>query len=405
MRGMMLWGVVMSMALGSAAQAQRLGPEPRRKRSSFVADTNDAMALYDWALARVERDAGAAADAFYWAARINPAYAEPLYGLRAAILLRDPGLLQRRMNVGRRGPSREVRQVDSLLLRALMINPFLYQRLDRLLLITYIRNETQRGMTASDPEAHPGRLDFAIEAYLRAAGPEIKGWLAYSDGDFNGALAFYRDVERAAREKAPIRIDRARIFGMQGQVDSAVAAFQGALTELREKEDKDLVYLYNSKAMLEHSVATLLEGQDDVDGAREAYGRALEEDLAFYPAHVRLGLLALGKGDTTTALSELSLAAQVAGDEPWVRFTYGFALAVTQQVDRAIEELTKATQLEPLYAMPHAILGQLWEQKADAPRALAAYEAFLARASRRDPQREKVNVRLEEVRAYIRPRS
>jgi len=63
----------------------------------------------------------------------------------------------------------------------------------------------------------------------------------------------------------------------------------------------------------------LLEQHDRVSEAREAYGRALQEDIAFYPAHVRLGLLALNAKDTSTAISELDLAAQVAGTEPYVR--------------------------------------------------------------------------------------
>jgi tetratricopeptide (TPR) repeat protein len=161
--------------------------------------------------------------------------------------------------------------------------------------------------------------------------------------------------------------------------------------------------IYNSKAMLEHSIATLLEGRDEKAAAREAYGRALQEDLAFYPAHVRIGLLALGERDTTAALTELELATQVAVDDPYVRYTYAYALASTQQVDKAMEELTKAVTMEPLYALPHALLGRLWEQKHDAAKAAASYEAFLARASRRDPQRAEVTERLADVKSYIKP--
>ncbi len=403
-RGVLAGFLSLFVVWAPMAEAQRLGPEPKRKRGTFVADSNDARALYDWGLQQVERDPGSAADAFYWSARLNPAYAEPLYGRRSALLLANQGLLSRAMNRGRRSPPRELRQLDSLVLRALALNPFLYRRLDRAILVTYIRNESVRGASTSDAAvSDPGLLNFAIERYLREAGPEMRGWLAYSEGDFSTALALYGEVERSRKEKADPRIDRGRIFGMRGDADSAVGQFQAALAELRAKEDKDLVYIYNSKAMLEHSIATLLETRNDADGAREAYGRALQEDLAFFPSHVRLGLLLLSRGDTAAAMSELETAAQVAPDEPWVRFTLGYALAATGQVDRAIEELTKATQLEPLYALPHAILGRIWERKADAAKAIAAYEAFLARAAMTDLQRADVTQRLAEVRAFIRP--
>lgn len=153
--------------------------------------------------------------------------------------------------------------------------------------------------------------------------------------------------------------------------------------------------------MIEHSIGTLLEGADDRAGAREAYGRALQEDLAFYPAHVRLGLLAISLGDTTAALSELETAAQVAGDEPWVRYSYGYALALAGQADAAFEQLTKATELEPLYARPYPTIAKIWERRGDAAKAAAAYQAFLARASANDVQRAAVNEALENLKPYL----
>jgi hypothetical protein len=42
----------------------------------------------------------------------------------------------------------------------------------------------------------------------------------------------YAAAEKTAKFKADFRIERGRIFGMTGQVDSALAQFQLALTEL-----------------------------------------------------------------------------------------------------------------------------------------------------------------------------
>src|SRR5262249_54966945 len=157
---------------------------------------------------------------------------------------------------------------------------------------------------------------------------------------FADALDEYAQAMKGEREKAPYRIERARIFGMRGQADSAIAEFSLALEEMRKAEGKAFAYPYNSKAAIEYSIGTLLEAQDRLKEAREAYGRALQEDIAFYPAHLRLGLLAVSAHDTANAISELDLAAQLAGTEPYVRYTYGFTLASVGHADDAIKQLT-----------------------------------------------------------------
>ena len=184
---------------------------------------------------------------------------------------------------------------------------------------------------------------------------------------------------------------------MTGQVDSALAQFQLALTELRSHDTEDLVYFYDSKALFEHTIGMLLEQENDFAGAREAYARALQEDLAFYPAHQRLGLLALGMHDTTTALSELDLAVQIAGDEPFLRYVYGWALAAAGKYQEASEQLKQAVTIEPYFALPQVTLGRVYEQLFDGKSAQAAYTAFLALASQKDPQRELARTRLREV--------
>lgn len=73
------------LAASHALAAQRLGPAEVRPRLRDVADTNDAQAYYDLGLSIIERDPGQAAAAFYWAARINPAWGDPLYARRAAL--------------------------------------------------------------------------------------------------------------------------------------------------------------------------------------------------------------------------------------------------------------------------------------------------------------------------------
>jgi cytochrome c-type biogenesis protein CcmH/NrfG len=63
--------------------------------------------------------------------------------------------------------------------------------------------------------------------------------------------------------------------------------------------------------------------------------------------------------------------------------------------------LTKAVTLEPYFALPQVALGQVYERLNDAKNAQAAYAAFLARASQRDPQRPFAATRLREVTDFI----
>ena len=176
-------------------------------------------------------------------------------------------------------------------------------------------------------------------------------------GNFEGALQKYGQAIEEGRETAGYHLERARILGMRNEVESAVAEFQMALGELRQKDEKSLVVLYDSKALAEYSIATLLEGAGNAQKARDAYGRALQEDLAYYPAHMRLGLLALSQGDTTAAMSELALASDIATDDPYVHYMNGWVLGKAKHTTEAVAELTKATTLEPYYALPNLVLG------------------------------------------------
>jgi tetratricopeptide (TPR) repeat protein len=392
--------VLATLALSAAAlpplahplTAQRLGPPMSRPKLRDVTDTNDAQAYYNAGLNSFRNDPFYAGAAFYWAARIDPSWGDPLYARRAALLAQKQNLLTALMNgSSRRSRSKELQALDSLQARALMLNPFMFRRLDEQLFMTYL--------TGGDRTAN---LSFEISTWMMQAPPATRGWYAYSLGQFDRALKFYADAMDREREKAWLHIERARILGMRNDVDNAVAEFTLALEELRKKDDKSLVVLYDSKAQAEFSMAVLLEGAGQMDLARDAYGRALQEDLAYYPAHMRLGLLALGQGDTTAAMSELALAAQIASGEPLIRYMNGYVLGAAKHPEEAIVELKKAVELEPYYALPNLVLGAQYEALSKGPEALAAYQRFLATASARDPQRGYAERRVEDIKEFLK---
>lgn len=382
-------GLITAIALDAGMLgAQRLGPPPKRGRAGMVADTNDALAFANLARPLITKDAATAADAFYWAARLDPMRGEHIYGYAMATVARSPSILRNYMRSRRGSNNKDLRRVDSLLFRAHVIDPFLYRRFDRDLFMEYIVSE----MTEGRAEAGRGELEYYLTQYLNSADIDTRAWMAYANGDFPRALSMYAEAVKGARIKSAVRVDRGRIFARLGQADSAIAEFNAALKELRTREAKETIYLYNSKAMIEHSIATLLEQKDDMAGAREAYGRALEEDLSYFPAHARMGLLAVSAKDSTTALSELGLAVQLAPEEALPRFMLASALAQFGQLDRAMEEYQKVVELEPYWATPWSGLADVQERRNDLQQAMAAYDAFFARAAR-------TNVQLNEMKA------
>lgn len=374
-------------------QAQKKEKEPKRPRLEAGADTNDAAAYYEFGRSQLKRDPDAAADAFYWASRLNPGAAEPYYGRRVALLLTDPRRLDRYWSGDRRTVnSDEIKRIDSLQLRALEINPFLYQQLDAALFDGVIDNYVQEQTRGTD--VSPNELRYAIDSYLNRAGPATKAWRAYTDGRFHDALELYASAIKSARYKAGLRTDRGRLFFQLAQADSALVELTQALQEMRTEDKKDLVYVYESKALIEHSIGLVQKQLGNAAAAKEAFGRALEEDLSYAPAHMQLAYLALDAKDTATALNEMDLATQVGGGNPALRYQYGYFLAAAGKHAEAQQQFAAALQQDPYYAAPHYGIGRSLDAQNKRAEALAEYKIFLANSGGNDPLRTDVQQRV-----------
>jgi len=297
--------------------------------------------------------------------------------------------------------SPEVQRMDSLYLRALTMNPFLYRRFEsdrfRAYMMAWFRKElgsVEGG--SSTPEAG---LQTWITQMLQGGSPLLRARDAYGKGNFDEALRQYDLAIRDARRKSWLRTERARLFAHVHNDSAAAGEFGRAIADLRREDQRDIVYLYESKALLEFGVGQLHERMGDADAAREAYGRAIAEDLAFYPAHVRLGLMAMAAGDTATAVAEMSLAAESGAVEPTVGFAYATILARSGRVDDAVTQLQGVMERAPFYADPYLVMGALRDGQGKPAEAAAAYRGFVARAARNHPRRAVAEQRLRELEA------
>src|SRR5438094_4413223 len=382
-------GILIALVVGAhLAGAQKPAKEPRRPTLIAGADTNDARAYYAHGLSKLERDPEQAADAFYWAMRINPTFADAYYARRCALLLSDRIRFQQYMEDDRGAlQSAEIKRIDSLYYFSLTINPFMYRGLDARLFRTYL-------LQVGDDFARrnnlgPGEVQYAINRWLMDAPASFKAWRAYGDGRFPDALRLYADAIKEAKFKAGLRADRGRLFFQVGDADSALTELTQSLDELRKADKKDLVYVYESKALLEHSIALVQQRLGNRTAAKEAFARALEEDLSYFPAHVQLAYLALEGKDTTAALGEMDLAVQIRGDDPVLRYIYGYALATSGRYQDAEVQLRKAIEVNPAFAPPYHVLGLVLDGQGKTNAALAQYQSFLARASQSDARRKE----------------
>lgn len=386
--------VLACLAPAAAAQKGKEQKEPPRPHVPIGVDTNESQVYYNLGLDNLERDPQKAADAFYWSARLNPTSAEAYYARRIALLLTDDRRLDRYLR-GDRGviQSAEMRRIDSLYLYALSINPFFPRSLDIRLIKQWDRSY------ALDYERRNHVAAIEVEYYLdqiRRNGPaEDRAWRAYSDGRYQEALSLYATAIKSARRKAGLRIERGRLFFQINEPDSALSELTLALEELRKTDKKDLVFLYDSKALTEHSIGLAQVRLGNVAAAKEAFGRALQEDLSYFPAHMQLSYVALEDKDTTTALNEMDLAVQIRDDDVNLHFVYGFVLAAAQKHTDAETHLRKAVALNTVYAAPHYSLAQVLEKQGKGAEAVAEYKVFLGLASKNDLRRKDTEERIK----------
>jgi tetratricopeptide (TPR) repeat protein len=387
------------LTIGPSAHAQKPKNEPRRPKMPAGVDTNSAQVYYDYGLEKLQRDPEEAANSFYWAARLNPLLADAYYARRCALLLSDKWRFQKYFEDDRRTlQSDEVKRIDSLYYYSLTLNPFLYRRLDLVLFRSYVGNWAEDYARRNNLSTNEVQYELDREINQNAS-PSMRASQAYGEGRFNDALRLYADAIKDAKYKDEWRILRGRLFFQLNQADSALAELTQALAEMRKADKKDLIYSYESKALMEQSIGLVYQRLGNNTAAKEAFGRALQEDLSYFPAHVQLAYMALDAKDTTTALSEMDLAVQIRGDDPGLRYIYGFSLATSGKYKDAEEQLRKAIEIDPVFPTPYAQLGEVLDKQGRATEALAQYRTFLALASQNDLRRKNAEDRVRELAA------
>jgi tetratricopeptide (TPR) repeat protein len=335
------------------------GPFPR-PRLADTADTNDPLAYYHLGDSLRYRQPGTADRAFYWAARLDPTFAEA-YFARWRLLRRD--YTQREMPDGsireifRVKPSM-VGATDSLLAIAIAYSPFLDGAFD---IPSSIVNMSER-MASRDP-ALAGMRSFGLR-------------------DYRAAVAQWSKAIREDPKQSMLHIPRAHAWVRLQELDSAIADLTQLAQRLESVAHDSLMKVYLSKEFLYYAIGMLHGSRGRYPEARAAFEQALAENLGFYMAHVRLSGTLVALHDTATALSELETAILIRPDDPLVLIYDGNLLVSTGRVADGEKRIRAALQADSNFALPHIFLGMAAEARHDTAAARAQYTDYLARAPR-----------------------
>jgi Tfp pilus assembly protein PilF len=340
------------LVLATAAVAQ----QPDRPKLDAKADTNDWEAYYDFGLHHLQRFPNRAYAAFYWAARLAPWTADPLYAQWVAFHLRDVPRFARYLDDDAKILDRpDVQAADSVVRMAFLRNPFVHRALEMALY-----------------DALPGR--WRGDVMTRA-------WLAYANQKLDRASELFgeavaKDPERFYR----MHHIRAVLFVAHKQYDSALTEMTALLTHARSLDEKRLVREYESKAFYEYAIGRLEIARGGTQAAREAFERALIEDLTYAPAHVGLAMVAELTRDREGALASYKQAVEISPLDAVYRYQYGLALINASRFDEALEQINRAIELEPHYADPYVFKASAHEHLSQADSARLAYRMYLVRA-------------------------
>jgi tetratricopeptide (TPR) repeat protein len=347
-----------ALVLGAFPAAAQPEPEPARPSLPRGADPNDWEAYFEEGERRFTERANRSVAAFYWASRLDPTRAEPLFARLAAFFGRDQGSWTAYLNDDPRVLRRpEVIRNDSLLSRAFDRNPFVHRGLE-VALYTMLGRRLRR--------------DAATPAFID-----------YAEGDFQRAADLFGRVVRSNPERN-VRLRHWRALSLlgAGDLDGAAAEIEELLSELRRNEEERVAPYYESKSMYEHALGMLEEARGRPAAARRAFEQALVEDFASVPARAALARMALRERRAAEAVRHLAEAVEIAPHDGVMHFEHAVALAAAGRGEEAREALRRAIDLEPHWAAPYLQLGTMLDGAGDVAGAAAAYRMYLDRAPR-----------------------
>ncbi|HJR66996.1 MAG TPA: tetratricopeptide repeat protein [Gemmatimonadaceae bacterium] len=367
----LLWACGPRREISTPLPAQSSWVAPPRPVLPAEADTNDARAYFLFGTIMIGARPDTAAAAFYWATQLDPWDADAYYARAVALLrtLMEPLPGTSILAAKRQLREQEAQVIDSLHRAAYDLDPFIHRRFDHLVgpPLQFLRCEGVRDMRAS------------AMCFLHKS-------------DYARALRGFGEALKRTPKEIELHYLRAQMFFRLRHFDSAATELRILADSMEGRQTKKAM-LYISRAAVFYAQGMAYTQHRDTAKAREAFERALVEDLSFHMASVRLAGHALATGDTTAALTHLAHAVDLRPADARLRVYYGSTLASANRAHEAAEQLMRAIDANRHYAPAYLHLGRVLE-RTDVERAVTSYEMYLARAARGDSTRVWTEQRL-----------
>lgn len=371
--------VLAALAVTQPLASQAAGAEagPPRPELPSGADPNDWQAYFDHGARILKVHPATAGAAFYWASRLDPSRAEPLFARYVAFHAADMPRYEEYLRGSERVREQPaVQRNHQLWWRAMLLNPFVH-----------------RGLEVAV-------MDQAWDYWGNNLATQ--GWLQYAEGRMDVAARTFRRLVESGGDNYRYRYERALALVGMNDYDGARAELEALVAELHRRDASTVGNSYRSKEFYEYAIGLLHLAQGNHAGARAAFERSLVEHAGFYPSRAGLGQVSLAEGNAAAAVEEYEQAVRVKDDDPVLRYEHGRALLAAGRAPQAAAELARAVELEPHWAEPYLFLGAAHEADARFREALAAYDAFLQRAPRRmDAAAERARQRAARLREAL----
>jgi predicted Zn-dependent protease len=339
-----------------------------------------------------------ASAAFYWAGRIDPSWAQPIYE-RWSLL---PGVAL--------FPDWTVLQSDSLLGAAYDRDPFFD---DHVRIQDFATGESLRVAVAIKQargwyEATAGRQNDASLA--PCSNPSQPGcpppppmpppyhassrwYVAYGHQNFATASRLLAERIAAHPDTVYYYYYRAKTEFFLAHYDSTVAILEDGLARLQRQPSTEPLPAYATPERFVYAIGVARQTQGLDSAARAAFRRSVALNPRFYMGHLRLANAALAAHDTVGAIAEARAAADVGRHDPVVQLFLGYTLLTTGH-HGAAAHLDAAVRADSTYALPYLYLAGQRLTGHDTAAAAVALRGFLARARRDDDQRETASRQL-----------
>src|SRR5260370_29209098 len=329
-----LWLLIQAALLAAAPAGAQQTDATVRPKLDAQADTNDWRAYFQYGMTQLRARPSKAEAAFYWAARLGPNRAEPLYGRWVAFWLRNLSVFEDYMYGTKDFP--EAEQAESLQARAVWRNPLMPQTLNVMIY-----------------DKLPGEWD---------EDPLTRGLLLAAAGRNAEAVVLWGRAEHSQPKFAWwVRYNRAIALGQLPQYDSAIAQLRTLVRQAARRDTTRILHWYSSRESIHYPIRPLPITPPPYASARADFQQSLLENLAYAPAHAALGELALAGDAPGDAVKEFAQAVGLVPGDVWYRYRLGAALVAGRQPGSAASALAGVAQREPLPAMPFSAWGRAGE--------------------------------------------